>query len=243
MTLRDRPRQASVRAVRSHAMGQGISEVLPFAIGVALSPVPIIAVILILFSDRARVNGPAFLLGWVVGLAVATSVVYFVLDAANASTDSTTSDSVSWGKILLGVLLLGLARRNWAKRPAPGQTAELPKWMATVESIAPSRAFGLAVLLSVVNPKNLVLVLGAAAGLGQLGVDTGDAIVAIAVFVVVASLSIAFPVVYRLVGGARARTTLDDLKAWMTEHNSAVMAVLFLVFGVVLISKGLGYLS
>jgi threonine/homoserine/homoserine lactone efflux protein len=224
-------------------MGQGISEVLPFAIGVALSPVPIIAVILILFSDRARVNGPVFLFGWVVGLAVATSVVYFVADAANASTDSGTSDSISWGKILLGVALIGLARRNWAKRPAPGQPAELPKWMATVESITPSRAFGIAVLLSVVNPKNLVLVLGAAAGLGQLGLDTGDAIVAIAVFVVVASLSIAFPVVYQLVGGASARTTLDDLKTWMTEHNSAVMAVLFLVFGVVLISKGLGYLS
>jgi len=224
-------------------MGQGISEVLPFAIGVALSPVPIIAVILILFSDRARVNGPVFLLGWVVGLAVVSSVVYFVADAANASTDSGTSDSISWGKIVLGVALLGLARRNWAKRPAPGQPAELPKWMATVESIAPSRAFGLAVLLSVVNPKNLVLVLGAAAGLGQLGLDTGDAIVALAVFVVVASLSIAFPVVYQLVGGASARTTLDDLKTWMIEHNHAVMAVLFLVFGVVLISKGLGYLS
>ena len=35
-------------------MGQGISEVLPFAVGVAISPVPIIAVILVLFSSRAR---------------------------------------------------------------------------------------------------------------------------------------------------------------------------------------------
>jgi hypothetical protein len=89
-------------------MGQGISEVLPFAIGIAISPIPIVAVILILFSNRARVNGPAFLLGWVVGIALVGSVVYFVLDAANAATDTTTSDSVSWGKIVLGVLLLGL---------------------------------------------------------------------------------------------------------------------------------------
>ena len=35
-------------------MGQGISEVLTFAIGVAISPVPIIAVILMLFSRRLR---------------------------------------------------------------------------------------------------------------------------------------------------------------------------------------------
>ena len=37
-------------------MGQGISEVLTFAVGVAISPVPIIAVILMLFSQRAKVN-------------------------------------------------------------------------------------------------------------------------------------------------------------------------------------------
>ena len=224
-------------------MGQGISEVLPFAIGIALSPLPIIAVILMLFSERARVNGPVFLLGWVAGLAIVSTVVYVLADAADAATDTSTSDTVSWGKVVLGVVLLGLARRNWAKRPAPGQPAELPKWMATVESIAPARAFGLAALLSVVNPKNLVLAVGAAAGLGQLGISTGDAVVALVVFVAVSSSSIAFAVGYNAFGGAKARKTLDDLKAWMTEHHSAVMAVLFLVFGVVLISKGIGYLS
>src|SRR5215831_11088875 len=120
MTAGRGPRQGTALLVRLPAMGQGISEVLPFAIGVAISPIPIVAIILILFSDRARVNGPVFLLGWVAGLAVVSTVVYFVADAANAATDQTASDTVSWGKVALGVLLLGLARRNWAKRPAPG---------------------------------------------------------------------------------------------------------------------------
>ncbi len=224
-------------------MGQGISEVLPFAIGIAISPIPIIAIILILFSDRARVNGPAFLAGWVIGLTVAATVVYLLSQAGDVGTDSGSSDSVSWGKIVLGVVLLGLARRNWAKRPKPGEPSALPKWMATVDTIAPSRAFGLAVLLSVVNPKNLILAVGAAAGLGQLDLSTSDAVVSLAVFVVVSSLSIAFAVAYDFFGGEKARHSLDDMKAWMTEHNSAVMAVLFVVFGVVLISKGLGLLS
>jgi hypothetical protein len=224
-------------------MGQGISEVLPFAIGIAISPIPIIAIILILFSTRARVNGPMFLAGWVVGLSVASTVVYLLTQAANAATDSTTSDSISWGKIGLGVVLLGLARRNFAKRPKDGETPELPKWMATVESITPVRAFGLAVVLSVVNPKNLVLAVGAAAGLGQLDLSTDDAVVALAVFVAVASLSIVFAVAYDLFGGERAHASLEGMKAWMTVHNAAVMAVLFLVFGVVLISKGIAPLS
>ena len=63
-------------------MGQGISEVLPFAIGIAISPIPIIAIILILFSNRATANGLAFLFGWVAGLAVVGTAVYLFANAA-----------------------------------------------------------------------------------------------------------------------------------------------------------------
>ena len=221
-------------------MGQGISAVLTFAIGVAISPVPIIAVILMLFSQRARVNGPAFLVGWVVALAASARSSTWRRTTATWRTSSTASDSVSWGKIALGVGLLALARRNWRKRPAPGEEAAMPKWLATVESVSPVKALGLGVALAAVNPKNLILTAGAAAGLAQVsGLSTTDAIVAIVVFVVIASLTIAGPVVYALVGGAKAKATLDSAKTWLTAHNAAVMAVLFLVFGVDLIAKGL----
>jgi Sap, sulfolipid-1-addressing protein len=222
-------------------MGQGISAILTFAIGVAISPVPIIAVILMLFSERARVNGPAFLVGWVVALAAVSTVVYVLSHDGNvAQPSSIASDSVSWGTIALGVGLLALARRNWRKRPARGEEPTMPKWLATVESLSPLKALGLGIVLAAVNPKNLILTAGAAAGLAQVsGLSTTDAVVAIVVFVVIASLTIAGPVVYALVGGARAKATLDSAKSWLTVHNAAVMAVLFLVFGVDLIAKGL----
>jgi hypothetical protein len=220
-------------------VGQGIGEVLTFAIAVAISPIPIIAVILMLFSARARVNGPAFLLGWVVALAAVSTVVYVVSHDGNVATSSTASDSVSWGKIVLGVVLLLLARRNWRNRPAPGEQPPTPKWMANIDTLTPVKAAGLGVVLAAVNPKNLILTMGSAAGLAQLGLTTSDAIVATVVFVVIASLTIAGPVLYSLVGGARAKTSLESAKAWLGEHNAAVMAVLFLVFGVDLIAKGL----
>ena len=220
-------------------MGQGISEVLTFAIGVAISPVPIIAVILMLFSQRAKVNGPAFLAGWILALIAVSAVVYVVSHDGGVATSSATADSVSWGKIALGVVLLLLARRNWAKRPAAGDVPAMPKWMAGVDTLSPVKAFGLGILLAGVNPKNLILTAGAAAGLAQLGLSASDAVVAIAVFVVVGSLTIVVPVLYALIGGERARATLDSAKAWLSEHNAAVMAVLLLVFGVDLIAKGL----
>ena len=51
-------------------MGPVIGDFLPAAIGVAISPIPIIAVILMLLTPRARTNGPAFLVGWIVALLV-----------------------------------------------------------------------------------------------------------------------------------------------------------------------------
>ncbi len=220
-------------------MGQGISEVLTFAIGVAISPIPIIAVILMLFSRRAKVNGPAFVLGWVVALAVVSTVAYVLSHDGDVATSSTASDSVSWGKIVLGLALLALARRNWRKRPASGAQPVMPAWLERIESVSPVKAFGLALGLAAVNPKNLILTLGAATGLAQLGLSTSDAVVAIAIFVAVASLSIVGPVLYALVGGVRARSSLDAAKGWLTEHNAAVLAVLFVVFGVDMIAKGL----
>jgi threonine/homoserine/homoserine lactone efflux protein len=220
-------------------MGKAISEVLPFAIGVAISPVPIIAVILVLFSARARVNGPVFAIGWIVGVAAVSTVVYLVADAGDVSTSGGASDTSYWIKLVVGLLLVGFAVRDWRKRPAPGETPETPKWMSAIDTLTPAKAGGLGVLLSTVNPKNLALSLGAGASLAQVGASGGEAAVGVIVFVVIASLTIAVPVVFSLSGGERAAHVLDGWRVWLAVHNTAVMAVLFLVFGAVLFSQGL----
>jgi Sap-like sulfolipid-1-addressing protein len=226
-------------------MGKAIGEVLPYAVGVAISPVPIIAVILVLFSPRARSNGPAFLIGWMLGLAAVVTVVYVVADASDVSTNQDASDSSYWLKLALGLLLLAVARRNWRKqRDLPeGQEPPQPKWMAAIDSFTPLKTAGLAVLLSAVNPKNLALAVAAAASVAQGGSSTSEAVVALAVFVVLASLSIGGPVILYLAGGDRAAHTLDGWKSWLAANNVAVMAGLFLVFGAVLIGQALVGLS
>ena len=56
-------------------MGQAIGALLPSAAAVALSPIPIVAVILMLSTPRAKTNGPAFAVAWMIGLAAVSSVV------------------------------------------------------------------------------------------------------------------------------------------------------------------------
>ena len=217
-------------------MTDGIAEVLPFAVGVAISPVPIIAVILMLFSGRARVNGPVFLLGWAVALAVVSGIAFVAGDAAS---ESTTADAVSWSQVFVGALFVLLAARTWRQRAPHGEQPEPPKWMVGIDSFSPGKALSFALLLAGVNPKNLLLAAGAGVAVAGLGLPATEAVVSLAVFVVLASLTIAGPVVYYLVGGATARTRLDAVKEWLALHNDAVMTVLFLVLGVNLIAKGI----
>jgi hypothetical protein len=214
----------------------GIAEVLPFAIGVAISPVPIIAVILMLFSSRAKVNGPMFLIGWAVALALVSGVAFL---AGGATSESTTTSTVSWSQVLIGALFVLLAVRTWSKRAPAGEQPEPPKWMAGIDSFSPVKSLTLALLLAGVNPKNLLLAAGAGAAVAGLALPTSEGVVALLVFVGLASLTIAVPVVYYLVGGESARTRLDTVKEWLAVHNDAVMTVLFLVLGVNLISKGI----
>lgn len=220
-------------------MGPVIGDILPYAIGVAISPIPIIAVILMLFSDRARQNGPAFLGGWIVGLTVAVIAVMAVADSAGVDSGqpSTLANLVKLG---LGVLLIVLAWRQWNSRPGAGEEPPQPAWMATIDTLQPSRAFILGVLLSAVNPKNLALAIGAALAIAQAALGPGQGTISIVIFVAIASISIIVPVVYHHYGGEKAAATLDGWKTWLSHNNAVVMTVLLLIIGVVLVGKGLG---
>jgi threonine/homoserine/homoserine lactone efflux protein len=223
-------------------MGEAIGQVLSFGVGVAISPVPIIAVVLMLGTPRARSNGPAFVLGWVVGLAAVGTIVLLLSSGASASEAGEPATWVGVLKLVLGALLVLVAVRQWRGRPRGGAEAELPKWMATIDTFKPPKALAFGVLLSAVNPKNLLLTVGAAAAIGQTGIGAGEQAVALGVFVVVGTLGPGLPVGIYFALGRRGVAILDDLKAWMGGHNAAIMAVLCLVIGTKLIGDGIAAL-
>jgi threonine/homoserine/homoserine lactone efflux protein len=224
-------------------VGQAIGQSLSFGIGVAISPVPIIAVVLMLATSRGRVNGPAFLLGWVAGLAVLGTVVLLVSSGADASSGGKPATWVSVLKLVLGTAGLLGAVGQWRGRPKPGQTPTLPKWMSGMDQLGAGKALGMGALLSDVNPKNLLITVGAAAGIAQTGISAGRQAVALAVFVLVGSLGVGIPVAIFFLLGDRAAKLLAEMRDWMGAHNAAIMAVLFLVLGTKLIGDGISGLT
>ncbi len=224
-------------------MGPAIGDILPLAIGVAISPIPIIAVILILFTPRANSNGLAFLSGWIVALAVVGVIVLLISSGADVATGDESSTAASAFKALIGVLLGFLGWRQWQGRPKEGEELEMPRWMQSLESVNPAVALGLGALLSGLNPKNLMLTLGAAVAIAQFGLSAGEAAATLVIFVAIASCTVAGPVLLYFALGERAERTLSGWKVWLTENNATVMAVLLLVIGVVLLGQGIGELT
>ena len=224
-------------------MGEAIGQVLSLAVGVAVSPVPIIAVVLMLGTPRARANGPAFLAGWVLGL---TFVGAIVLVAASGAGAEDAGEPATWTSILqlvLGLLLLAVAVKQWRGRPRPAPMRRSPKWMQAIDGFTATRSMAMGAALSAVNPKNLLLTVGAATAIAQTGIDAGEQAVAMAVFIVVGTLGPAIPVAIYFLMGRRATAVLDELKTWMAANNAAIMAVLLLVIGAKLLGDGISGLA
>lgn len=221
-------------------LGQAIGDLLPLALAVAICPIPIIAVILMLFSQRARANSAMFLLGWIVGVLGVTVVALVIANTQDLTqSNGQAEDSVSTVKLVLGVLLILLAARDWRGRPKEGETPTLPKYLEAIDTLTPPKALGLGLLLSAANPKSLVLIVAGALTISQADLSDGDTVIAVLVFVVIAVSTVVAPVVLYNVMGERAQPVLNSMRAWLTQNNATVMAVLLLVIGVVVIGKAI----
>ena len=224
-------------------MGPAIGDILPMAVGVALSPVPIIAIVLMLGTPRARATGPAFALGWLIGLSIAGGIVLSLASGRAEEDGDGPATWVSVVKLVFGVLFVLFAARTWRGRPRGDDEAELPEWMRAIDTFKAGKSLVAGVVLSGLNPKNLALTIAAAASIAGAGISTGEEIGTLVVFILLGSLSILAPLGIYFVMGSRAVSVLGALKSWMAEHNAAIMTVLLLILGAKLIGDGIAGLS
>lgn len=213
-------------------MGDAIGQMLPSAVGVAISPAPLIAVILMLATPRGRVNGIAFAAGWTLALAAATALLVLLGSGADASGgDDAPAAWTSWLKLALGVLFALLAVKQFTSRPRGGHEAQTPGWMKAIDHFTAGKSAGLAAALAIANPKNLVLVIGGAVAIAGSTAGTGGKTVAVVLMVVIASLCTTVPLAVYLLGGKRPAKILNGWKAWMSLHNAAIMTTVLAVLG------------
>ncbi|MGH2905404.1 MAG: GAP family protein [Solirubrobacterales bacterium] len=213
-------------------MNDAIRNMLPFAIGVAVSPIPIVAVVLMLTSRRGKANGLAFVAGAALGLALIGGAVLIAGSNGFFVIAGTNDDDAKRLDLIFGVLLLlGAARsfRKWLKqRNEPRQT---PKWMDRLDHVTPIKAGAIALGLAFVNFKNLVLTMAGMTEIMKGTLSETERWTALAIFILIGIAGPAVPVAIAYVAGERAPAKLDALKLWLIAHNNALLAVILLAIG------------
>src|SRR6188472_3846165 len=112
---------------------------LPFAAGVALSPIPIAAVILMTLSLHPGIGGRLFVVGWALGLLVALVVLALVVGLLGLA-DAGRAGLV---RIVLGVLLLVFAAERAGAGRAGAYDPDGPAWVAGLDRLPPDRALAM----------------------------------------------------------------------------------------------------
>lgn len=216
------------------SLGSELTELIPLALVITLSPLTIIPGILMLHTPAPRPTSMAFLLGWVLGIGGLTAAFVLVSNALGG-----LSKQPTWApyvRIVIGAALVAFGLYRWFTRKRSEHT---PKWLTSMTSIGPPRAFVTAVVLVVVNPKVLFMCAAAGLAIGSAGLGTTGAWTADAVFTAIAASSVALPVLAYLVAGERLDQPLTKLKDWMEAQHATLVAVILVVIGVMVLYKGI----
>jgi threonine/homoserine/homoserine lactone efflux protein len=215
-----------------------VGEIVVYAGGVAVSPVPVAAAIAVLTGSRAIANGSWFLAGWTFGVFSVAALFAVLVDRAGVS--DANPRWIAIAEVALGAafvaagLLLWFRRRNQRERAVP--------WLNAADALSRSRSSTLGVLLSAGNPKVLALALGAALALADQDANLATTAQAVVLFTAIGALGVALPLGLRALFPRTAARLLARLRIWLGEHETAILVPLGLVIGAVFLRDGLSSL-
>lgn len=218
----------------SGILGSVLTELIPLALVVALSPLSIIPAVLVLHSPHPRPTGLAFLAGWLVGLAALTAIFVEVSNLFGALDEPPTW--ASWLRIVVGAALIVFGIYRWFTR---AKSEHSPKWMQSLSKLTPPRAAAAGAVLTVVNPKVLFICVAAGLAIGSAGLGQPGVWAAGLYFVIFAGSTVALPILAYAVSGERLDPALARLKDWMERNHATLVAAILVVIGLLVLYKGI----
>lgn len=209
------------------------SMLLP-AVGIIMSPTPIVAVLFILMNSKNSRNGLAFLAGWVASFTLVMLAVLFVAGTRRIFDSYQDVTPLVYAIMLaMGVFLIFFALHSWLNRPRKNTPVKPPRWIHSIGNITPLKSFGIACILAGFSPKNGMLAVTSAIAISGLSVTVSESIVFTLLFLIVASLIIAIPVGYFTLMPKGAKNASHKIEK-IIYHSSTSMAVVLALVGVVM---------
>ena len=227
-------------------MGDLIGKLIPIGLGVAASPIPLLAVLIMLTSKRAIKNAIMMIVGWVLVMmmiGLGGMLIFGGREFKGIGGPGGHVDDVA-NLVVGAVLLLMAAVRYIQLRKGVTKGRGISRLLEIVDRIKPATAILLGVVTIFLNPKNLLITLSGVGLILASGQGLGNSLLALVVFVALATSSLALPVALYLVDPRRSATILSNWKNWLLEHNQEIVVYLLLLLGLLLMAIGIwGLLS
>ncbi len=210
---------------------------LPMAFGIAASPSPMIAILILLMTRRATANAGYFLTGWLTGLLlVGILTLYGSSLLRDPSGGSGNSGSI---RIILGAVFLALAVVIARQIPRRGEEPAPPAWLDKLDQFGFPQSFAFGFFFAVPNVKNASLVVTGMTEILPFQLGVSARIIVLILFCLIASIGVlAPPVIYLLMRG-RAASVFGVMKSWLIRHRALILFLILLVFGALWLVQGL----
>jgi hypothetical protein len=218
-------------------------QLLPLALTIALSPLPLAGLLLMLLAPDGFKAAAGFSIGWFLGVLFSATLLALLSSLLPHDRSAGTRVLQVVVPILLGVALIVLGLVQWHDRPQGGAVVPLPRWLSALDRLSPARATIIGVGYAAFRPKNLVM--AAAAGVVILGAhsDPTGIVISVAVFTALASITMLGPVLAYAFGGPAVRERLVRLRGWLVRNMPVITVITVLVLGVFLVLTGLAQLA
>ncbi len=206
------------------------------ALALAVQPWSVLAAVLLVASENGIRKEVAYVIGWFLALLVIAAAVLILYPAKPKQTS--TSPVLSAIELGAGIVLAGWVLLRW-RRGAPEGTpdaasgSQQPRWMGRIDTMSPVLALVFGAFLP-----NYVLVVAAVTNILELGVSKSTAAVVSFVWVVVASLGVAAPLIVLLVRRDQAAGIYEGWRAWLLKNGQSLVLAVLGVVGVALVVKG-----
>jgi hypothetical protein len=218
-----------------------LADLLTIGVAVAISPLSIVAVILMATSGKGRTNGTAFILGCYTFAIVFVGVLVLIGRSAGAEEpDSGPHVTIDVIEIVLGLGLLALAVRQWLHR----SSTEPPKWMAKLDGLTLGGAFVVGILISgPLSPKDLPLLVAAGGRISQAALPVEQIVAIVLIFGLFGVTAVAVPWIISVISPSKVEVRLSRMRTWLVANHAVIMTVLFVILGFKLMGAGIADLA
>ncbi len=219
-------------------MFEALTKSFPMALGLALSPGPVLAIILLLMTPRAKTNATSFLLGWMLGILVIGTVI--ILMPGVVASHGGLSDHTGIVKVIFGIMLLISAILIWKRKPKSGVSPKSLKIFNNIDEFGMGKSIMTGFLFSAFSIKNIALSASGAAHIDATSlIDYLETLSGLFLFSLIASFTIIIPILIYFILPKKMEKIFHKWKDWLIKNNTNIMITMLLIFGALLIYIGL----